>query len=890
MKKFGLFFCLSALLALAACNSDDTDDAVTDVQLAKPEVAISTITESMFKVVWDAVPNAEGYKYQLAQESETGEEIPVIAEQTTSATALSFDNLEQETKYILRVKAFATNGLADSEYCKIFATTLAEIREPLTFSSITVGEITYESAKVELVPDALDLYYFTVMENSAYEGKSESEIVAALQSNISASSLVSGKQTKTFNGLKAETNYQVVAFGWDADSKKLTSKISNQPFKTVADTRMSIKITVGTPTDQNVSITFTPSDSAAPYFADVVESTEVAGKGELEIVALLQSKYGKEMTDIMHTGNYSNDYAIESGKSYVAVAFAYDTTTSELTSAMASESFSAGLADGNSIFTITLSNPTESSFDFAITTTDSEMYYTEMAVPVANLSSFNEEKETAGLISLINEYCQEYAAQGGFDFVASNMLDKGNVTSTFSNLKSETEYKLLVIGIAKVSDTEAKACTTFARSEGSISTTAPAPAADDVWVDMEAIYGTFQDGSYAMGVQLYPNEQAKSVWTNTLGLTGDATSLEQLGTSESELRSMLLSEGEEIKLKEGSYQATYKVTPNQVLLITALGKNADGVAGEINWMILKAGSSIGAEPTILGQSEKNESGGSSGGDIELVSATYADYLGDWTLTSAGRYTISDQGISGSEEPVIFNLRIEENTKDQDYKVYGWSSDTEFANAHPFIMKYDSTEESGISGWANIDLAQVLYTEGNIEWTLCPRFIADQSYYYYSEQNLSPAFLGAKLSDGSALIIGNIFEFTDETGTTSFEATMAAMSIMGIDTTDPKKVQTLANETIHAVQPFYLTKAGATTTGKRLSSRSLTNIKRVAATHQTFARFSKASTFGNPYKKLCEQVESMPIIFEGPTQKIEQPSFKQETGNGIKINLHVNELR
>ena len=892
MKKFGLFLCLSLLFAFAGCDKDETEDPVANTQLAKPEVSIASTTESSFKVVWEAVADAEGYKYQLAQEGETGEEIPVIAEQTTSATALSFDDLEPETKYILRVKAYA-GGMEDSAYCKIFATTLAEEREPLTFTSISVSNVTYESATVELVPAAEDLYYYAVIENSQFENKSDAEIVNALKSGITASTLVSGRQTKTVHGLKESTKYQVVAFGWNADEGKATSDVSHleEAFTTEADTRLSIEIGIGSVTDQEATVTYTPTPSDGTYFADVIEASLIAGKSDMEIVSYLQTKYAdNKLQDIRYTGTKSKTYQISASTDYVAVAFAYDTEISELTSLMFTQAFSSGMLEGDSVFTIALSNPTESTFDYDITSSKPDMYYMELYIPTMYMSQINEETEAAGVVKELNALCSQYAAYGGFDFVAEELLDKGNVHGTITGLVAETEYTLIVVGIAKVSNTEVKTCTTFAYSKESITTTAPAPAAEDVWVDMQAIYGTFTDGRYALGAELIPNEQAKSVWTYTVGLRVDATSLEEAGFTESELRSTLLAEGEEIEATEGKYQAAYAVSPNQVLLITTLGKNAEGAAGNINWMILKAGSSTGAEPTILGQSEKNESGGSSGGDIELVSATYADYLGDWTLTSAGRYTISDQGISGSEEPVIFNLRIEENTKDQDYKVYGWSSDTEFANAHPFIMKYDSTEESGISGWANIDLAQVLYTEGNIEWTLCPRFIADQYYYYYSEQNLSPAFLGAKLSDGSALIIGNIFEFTDETGTTSFEATMAAMSIMGIDTTDPKKVQTLANETIHAVQPFYLTKAGATTTGKSLSSRSLTNIKRVAATHQTFARFSKASTFGNPYKKLCEQVESMPIIFEGPAQKIEQPAFTKESGSSLKVNFQMDRLR
>ena len=899
MKKFGLFLCLSLLFAFAGCDKDETEDPVANTQLAKPEVSIASTTESSFKVVWEAVADAEGYKYQLAQEGETGEEIPVIAEQTTSATALSFDDLEPETKYILRVKAYA-GGMEDSAYCKIFATTLAEEREPLTFTSISVSNVTYESATVELVPAAEDLYYYAVIEYSQFENKSDAEIISALKSGITASSLVSGRQTKTVHGLKESTKYQVVAFGWNADEGKATSDVSHleEAFTTEADTRLSIEIGIGSVTDQEATVTYTPTPSDGTYFADVIEASLIAGKSDMEIVSYLQTEYADNtLQDIRYTGTKSKTYQISASTDYVAVAFAYDTEISELTSLMFTQAFSSGMLEGDSVFTIALSNPTESTFDYDITSSKPDMYYMELYIPTMYMSQINEETEAAGVVRELNALCSQYAANGGFDFVAEALLDKGNVHGTMTGLDAETEYTLIVVGIAKVSNTEVKTCTTFAYSKESITTTAPAPAAEDVWVDMQAIYGTFTDGRYALGAELTPNEQAKSVWTYTVGLTVDATSLEELGYTESEMRSTLLAKGEEIEATEGKYQAAYAVSPNQVLLITTLGKNAEGAAGNINWMIIKAGSTVGGKPTILGQSDKNGSGGSTGGDdggddggdeTGIVSASYADYLGNWTLTSSGRYTITDTGISGTDDPVTFNLRIEQNVENQDYKVYGWSSDTDFANAHPFIMEYDPVEDGGISGRVNINLAQVLYTEENIEWTLCPRFIAGNSYYLYSEPDMSMAFYGATMSDGSVLIIGNTFGF-EGIG----EATMAAMSVCGIDATNENAgILQLANETIHAAQPFLLTKEGssATTARKSLSTLQKSNINRLVATHQAFAQFSKAATLGKPYKRLLELAQNMPIVFNGPARKIEQPAFTKELGNGIKVNLHRDELR
>jgi len=110
MRKFGLFLCLSLLFAFTGCSDSDDVEEQGGTVLAKPSVAVTTTTSSSFKVAWDAVPNAESYKYRLSQENETGDELVVQPENSTSATALAFGDLDPKTKYILRVKAVAPAG------------------------------------------------------------------------------------------------------------------------------------------------------------------------------------------------------------------------------------------------------------------------------------------------------------------------------------------------------------------------------------------------------------------------------------------------------------------------------------------------------------------------------------------------------------------------------------------------------------------------------------------------------------------------------------------------------------------------------------------------------------------------------------------------------------
>ena len=94
MRKFGLFLCLSLLFAFTGCSDSDDVEEQGGTVLAKPSVAVTTTTSSSFKVAWDAVPNAESYKYRLSQENETGDELVVQPENSTSATALAFGDLD----------------------------------------------------------------------------------------------------------------------------------------------------------------------------------------------------------------------------------------------------------------------------------------------------------------------------------------------------------------------------------------------------------------------------------------------------------------------------------------------------------------------------------------------------------------------------------------------------------------------------------------------------------------------------------------------------------------------------------------------------------------------------------------------------------------------------
>lgn len=602
MRKFGLFLCLSLLFAFTGCSDSDDVEEQGGTVLAKPSVAVTTTTSSSFKVAWDAVPNAESYKYRLSQENETGDELVVQPENSTSATALAFGDLDPKTKYILRVKAVAVagSGLTDSEYSKIFATTLAEEAAELTFEKIAATNPTYESVDVEIVPSAENLYYWQVVENSLIEGKSDREIVAALKENISE--LSSGTVRKTVHGLKADTEYTVVAFGYDLDAGKSTSAVARleTAFTTPADDRMTIAITVGEVADNNVHVTFEPSVADGRYFADVVAAADIAGKSEYEIVVLLQNKYGAEMTDIVRNGKFETDVAVEENKNYVAVAFGYNVAASEfLTQLFRADIKNGGAEPGMSdawadmeIFTAEYSDKTPA--------LGADIYLNESAKSVKLLcytltgpaSSLEQIGMTAeglrdeliaegGVIpdeSLIEPGVYEVGTpiEFGKVYMFANVAldangDAGEANWVIVQSQSSASGRATILGMAEKNNSGS--------DPGELS---------NAWVNMQGAYRIDAD-EWLIGATLFPNEETVTVRTFARLLENDCSSLEEAGLTESDLRTLLVSSsGQTIEPNKGTYQVLYELSANDVLLISTSGKDAKSNLGAANWMIVKA--------------------------------------------------------------------------------------------------------------------------------------------------------------------------------------------------------------------------------------------------------------------------------------------------------------
>lgn len=105
-----LKFLLLAVLLIAAVSCSTQDDESV-VGLSAPELVVSDVTDTSFKVSWKAVEGAEEYKYEFDGKTDA-----------VTETELTFSGLEAGATYTLKVKA--VSAAAESEWAESSVTLL----------------------------------------------------------------------------------------------------------------------------------------------------------------------------------------------------------------------------------------------------------------------------------------------------------------------------------------------------------------------------------------------------------------------------------------------------------------------------------------------------------------------------------------------------------------------------------------------------------------------------------------------------------------------------------------------------------------------------------------------------------------------------------------------
>ena len=239
-NKLFTLLCTGLLaFALTSCDKNEDNDTPSS-KLATPVLNITEQLSDGFTVSWQAVENASGYSYVFGSE----------AEKSTTATSVSFTDLEPGT-YTVKVKATAGSAeWSDSDYASISATIEEGTTPPtgeMTFT-FDITDITATSAVITCTPSVNDqTYFFDCMEKSLYDQihTSDEVFTAALLESLKdmgaeygmtleqvlSQLLSTGVDVWDPNGLKSSTEHVAYAFGLNTDGT-VTTAIATKSFTT----------------------------------------------------------------------------------------------------------------------------------------------------------------------------------------------------------------------------------------------------------------------------------------------------------------------------------------------------------------------------------------------------------------------------------------------------------------------------------------------------------------------------------------------------------------------------------------------------------------------------------------------------------------------------------
>ena len=173
---------------------------------------------------------AEGIAYFRSQGYSLEDAIKELRSVGNDGIDLEYGTLKALTKYSVVAGGIDEWGRVNTEVATKEFTTQAVSPSDNTFS-IAVEEITAIGAMVTVTPTNNDPYYAAVFEAAGLEGRTDAEIVAAVEQTGSID-----WQTRTGKGeldysqdLESDTNYLVVVFGYREGA---TTPVSRQTFRT----------------------------------------------------------------------------------------------------------------------------------------------------------------------------------------------------------------------------------------------------------------------------------------------------------------------------------------------------------------------------------------------------------------------------------------------------------------------------------------------------------------------------------------------------------------------------------------------------------------------------------------------------------------------------------
>lgn len=165
---------------------------------------------------------------------------------------------------------------------------------------INIDEVSSVDARIHIIPSNDDRYVWMELPDYVYEDLSDSRLKSMLLNYYRpffASNAVSGENVYFFKGvLEPETEYMIVAFGYDGDMTTPLYKdfFTTDPPGDPADVTFSFEYP--SMTSRSVKVIFTPSDLSVSYVAILAEEAllnEFGGADAEGVKALLDSEIQK---------------------------------------------------------------------------------------------------------------------------------------------------------------------------------------------------------------------------------------------------------------------------------------------------------------------------------------------------------------------------------------------------------------------------------------------------------------------------------------------------------------------------------------------------------------------------------------------------------------------
>lgn len=261
-----------------------------------------------------------------------------------------YNNLTAETGHTGCACGVSETGSVNSEVTtKTFTTGAVEASDNKITLTVTSANLDRITARVQTTNT--DPYVLLAVEESAMEGLDDSQIISSLLSNDLSPYTCSGDTEKTIGGLKPDTRYLVLAFGYR--SGQATTALTKVQASTLSESdpaALTFEFRTWDVGQNTVYVSVEGTPASALYFWEICPASwtedDIQDYLDERIQSCIDKHYVKDAADFYRQygsrglNNYGLYIRLESNTEYVVYAFGvYEDTGERATAIQYSETF-----------------------------------------------------------------------------------------------------------------------------------------------------------------------------------------------------------------------------------------------------------------------------------------------------------------------------------------------------------------------------------------------------------------------------------------------------------------------------------------------------------------------------------------------------------------------